>query len=425
MVLHRHHRYRLDNSGIIHLAVLKKGISNSFRLSVSLTETVQPDLLQKALENITPRFPMLVAGIAEGIFHHYVIPVKKVPGILPDTEPLVYMSKKQIRQCAMRVLYDDHHISAEFFHSLTDGYGGSQFLKSLLAEYLYLVHGILFRTEHGIIVSDSKTAPKEIEDSFLRYAKGKPEKFNSIHSYQLKSKAEDTDMLHTTTFILDLPNMLSAAHAYNTTLTGFLTALIADTIMEHQILYTSDHSKVKPVQIMVPVNLRKHFPSETLRNFTLYALACIHPEDVKLSFSALSALISEQLNQQIKKEFLSSMIATNVCLQETLKWLPLKLKCMGLRIGFHFIGAKNSCLTLSNLGEFALPESMEPYVEQADFLLTPRMCSSYNCGVVSYQNQLHINFTRRGISTELECIFMRKLTALGLEFQVKMPADIA
>ena len=90
-------KYPLDNSGIIHLAVLKKGYSNSFRLSVTLTEMVDPQLLQEAVNIVTPRFPTIVAGIQSGFFRHWVVPVQAPPDIQLDCSCLAYMPTEQIR----------------------------------------------------------------------------------------------------------------------------------------------------------------------------------------------------------------------------------------------------------------------------------------------------------------------------------------
>ena len=54
--------------------------------------------------------------------------------------------------------------------------------------------------------------------------------------------------------------------------------------MKVQNIHQKMGEKKKPVQIMVPINLRRKFPSKTLRNFSLYALPCVRQADMKLSF---------------------------------------------------------------------------------------------------------------------------------------------
>lgn len=93
--------------------------------------------------------------------------------------------------------------------------------------------------------------------------------------------------------------------------------------------------------------------------------------------------------------------------------IPLGVKEVILRIGYHLCGEQNSCLTLSNLGEISFPSEIEPYIERAGFLLSPRRNAPYNCGVASCKGKLYINFSRRCEKAELEPIFFRRLAALG------------
>ncbi|MDD3339033.1 MAG: hypothetical protein PHS82_09290 [Lachnospiraceae bacterium] len=53
-----------------------------------------------------------------------------------------------------------------------------------------------------------------------------------------------------------------------------------------------------------------------------------------------------------------------------------------------------------------------------DFLLTPRSDAPYNCGIVSYENQLTINFTRKCEKKELEPIFFQCLRAKGCSVRI-------
>ena len=62
--------YNLDNSAIMHMATLRKDHANSFRIVYTLKEAVRPEILQEAINNITPRFPTIIAGVKNGFFRH-------------------------------------------------------------------------------------------------------------------------------------------------------------------------------------------------------------------------------------------------------------------------------------------------------------------------------------------------------------------
>ena len=56
-----------------------------------------------------------------------------------------------IRKCAFRVLVYRDRIAVEFFHALTDGTGGTIFLKTLLAEYLCRRYGVEIPATDGVL----------------------------------------------------------------------------------------------------------------------------------------------------------------------------------------------------------------------------------------------------------------------------------
>lgn len=89
------------------------------------------------------------------------------------------------------------------------------------------------------------------------------------------------------------------------------------------------------------------------------------------------------------------------------------VKTFLLRIGFHFCGERNSCLSLSNLGEVTYPSEIRSYVRHIDFTLTPRRNAPYICGIVSYNGKLAISFTKRSSRKSLEWYFAQCLAELG------------
>lgn len=56
--------YKLDNSAILHLAAMRKHHTNLYRMTLTLTEEVNPEILQKALNEVTPNFPMIMQAFA-------------------------------------------------------------------------------------------------------------------------------------------------------------------------------------------------------------------------------------------------------------------------------------------------------------------------------------------------------------------------
>ena len=135
----------LDNAAKIYPAAARKSWSNMFRLSATLTEAVDVEILQSALDVTVRRFPSIAARLRRGVFWYYLQQLAKAPQVMDEhSYPLTRMSRQEMRRCAFRVIVYKKRIAVEFFHSVTDGTGGMIFLKTLLAEYLQSVSGVPF-----------------------------------------------------------------------------------------------------------------------------------------------------------------------------------------------------------------------------------------------------------------------------------------
>ena len=380
--------YPIDNSALIHLAVHNKWHSNVFRLECHLKSTVRPARLQQAVDAVAARFPMLAAGIQKRGNNFVVVPCPDRLNIRVDLQTLAYMPMEEIRSCAMRVLYEQHRIAVEFFHSLTDGTGGLQFLKALLAEYLD-------------VPQEPFTLKEAWEDSYRKYATGKPTSMPGGKSYLLPSAPLENGTVTRTTLTFSVTELRARAKAENATLTAYIAAVFAQAAMKLQEAECAP-DRLLPVQVMVPIDLRKRFPSASLRNFSLYALPKLTPEAADVPFSEIVESMAAQIMAQSAYSRLRSAIATNVELERRTAGLPLAVKCVALRAGFEICGGRSSCITVSNLGPVSFSEEVQQEVERLDFLLTPRAHSPYNCGIVSIGDTLSLTITRRGKERGLE-----------------------
>lgn len=405
-------RYPMDISGIIHMISKKQGKTNSFRLEIRLSEPIRPELLREAFRAVTPRFPTLVAGVEEGAFRYHLVPAAEPVDIAPDEEFLAWMPPDQLRRRAMRVLYRDCTVAVEFFHSLTDGHGGFTFFKAMLAEYLRLSHGLALPEDAGIPLTGQTPAPGELEDSFLTHAGAKAASAPSVAAY-LPCSGEVGNRIQSVTGRFPVQSLLDAAHRRNASLTTFLTAVLAQSLLELQ--QAEAPRKRRPVRIMVPVNLRRRFPSSTLRNFSLFATTHIDAAGAGMPLEELIRRIDQQLKTQITPEHFAGIMASNALLEThpLLRVVPLKVKFALIWLGYQFLGERTSSLSLSNLGELRFPAEMRPYIRDVGVYLSPRALSGFNCGVISFGGRLSIHFTRRCPSPKLEAIFFAKLAALG------------
>lgn len=407
---------KLDNAAKIYPAAQRQNWSNVYRLSATLTEPVDTTALQSALDVTVPRFPSIAARLRKGLFWYYLQQLESAPPIQEEySYPLTRMSRKEIRRCAFRVIVYQNRIAVELFHSLTDGTGALVFLKTLLAEYLFQKYRVT-ATGEGILDRTAQPDPRELEDSFPKHAGRLTASRKEKDAWALPGTPEEDGFQHVTCFELPVKAALAKAHEYEVSLTAFLCAVMLQAIQTLQAEKVPVRRKRKPIKVQIPVNLRRLFPSSTLRNFALYTSPEILPKLGAYSFSELCRIVHHQMGLEITPKQMSMKIAANVGSEELMavRIMPLFIKNLVMRAVFDAVGECKSCLSLSNLGQVTLPPEMAAYVTRMDFILGVQASGPGNCGALSYGDTLYMNFIRNIKEPDLERHFHMALQELGL-----------
>ena len=408
---------RLDNAAKIYPAARNQKWSNTFRLSATLCEDVDADVLQSALSVTVERFPAIAARLRRGLFWYYLQQLPRVPRIRDESSyPLTRMSRAEVRQCAFRVILWKNRIAVEFFHSLTDGNGALVFLKSLVAEYLRQKYGIQIPAQQGVLDCREAPDPAELEDSFQKYAGTVSASRKENDAWHMYGTLEPDGFQHLTCLQVPVSEAMEKAHEYGVTLTAFLSAVMIQALQEMQAEQEPELVHRKPIRVQIPVDLRRIFPSQSLRNFALYTTPEIDPRLGQYSFPEICDAVRHRMGLDVNPKTMSAKIAANVGNERILavKLMPLFLKNIVMKAVFLAVGERKSCLSLSNLGAVRLPEAMMPYVQRLDFILGVQASQPHNCGVLSYNGTLYINFIRNIRESGLEYHFFRALQAHGL-----------
>lgn len=412
----------LDNAAKIYPAARSQNWSNVFRLSATLKEPVDAQILQTALDVTIRRFPSIAVRLRKGIFWYYLQQLSTVPQIREENNyPLTRMSKAEIRKCAFRVIIYNRRIAVEFFHSLTDGTGALVFLKSLVAEYLQQKYGIHIPAEHGVLGRLEEPSEAELEDSFQKHAGTIAASRRENDAWRLSGTPELAGFLNLTCFQVPVDAALKKAHEYGVSLTTFLGAALMMALQNLQKSQVPNPKWRKPIKVQLPVNLRNLFPSQTLRNFALYTTPEILPKLGEYSFEEICQVIQSYMRMEVTTKQMSMKIAANVNSERLMavRIMPLFVKNLIMKAVFYSVGEKKSCLSLSNLGAVKLPSEMMPYIERMDFILGVQATAPNNCGVLSLGNTLYINFIRNIKESGLEYHFHRVLQEFGLPVQVQ------
>ena len=413
--------YRLDNAALIFPAVMRKNWNNVFRVSVTLKDPVDPETLGRAVEELLPRFPAIFVRLKTGFFWYYLETVTEAPKVEEDYAwPLTPMSRKKLKKCCIRILYYGNRIAAEFFHSVTDGTGGMAFLQNLTARYLALKEGIEVPAEGNIV--DVTEAPKEEEtrDCFQLCAAKASVSRAEENAYRLRGNPEEGSFRHIVTGVLPTDRLLEKAHEQGTTVTAWLAAVMAEAVLARQ-QEDPMPGRRRHIKITIPVNLRKTFGMNTLRNFTLAVNIGFDPKLGEYTHEEICRLMHHQLAAETIRQKMAGRVATNVDLQRNLalRLIPLPVKTMAMRLVYALSGESKGCLNISNMGVVTLPEAMQPYVERFDFIIGVQYSYPNNCSVVSWNGKTYISMIRGIRDSELERLFFSSLVEKGIPVEIE------
>ena len=411
---------RLDNAALIFPAIRKPRWVNVFRVSATLTEPVDPKLLQEAVDALMPRFPSMYVRLRHGMFWCYLEQVDAPPRVREDwADPLSLMQSRELRTCCLRVLYFENRLAAEFFHSVTDGTGGMCYLKTLTAYYLRLKRGLAPTFSDGVLDWNEAPRAEEIEDSFLKNTGRRILNDREPNALRLRGSYVP-NFLYLTTGVVPTDRLREAAHRCGVTVTVFLAAVMAKAILDMQEAQTP-FSRRRPVKITVPVNLRRLYGSRTLRNFVLTLNPGVDPRMGHYSLEDLCKIIAGQLQAEATPQQMAGRIAANVTPQQLwpLRLMPLTVKNLAMRLVYSRRGESKGCINLSNLGAVRLPAPFAPFVTRLEFIVGTQRSYPNNCSVASYGGSTYINMIRNIRESELERRFFSALVELDIPVSIE------
>ncbi len=413
--------YKLDLSAIVYPTLQRRDFSSVYRLSVVLKEAVQPDILQKAVDLTLTRFPTYKTAIRKGLFWRYLEPnYRPGPFVQKDIRNFCMpMPFKAGNRYLLRVYYHGCRISLESHHCLGDGTGSMCVFQTLIAVYLRLLgHQI----SNGGFVKDIEEAPspEELEDAYMRYANAKvaPPRPGE-KTYRVRGTKAPFYTFNVIDGIMSAKEVMNVAAGYKATITEYLNAALLYALLQKQ--QTEWHLKLRPVKIAMPVNLRRFFPSETLRNFIAMVYPGIDPRLGDYTFEEIINHVHNYMRYYINEKFLKGDITTNANTQRNpfIRVVPLFLKDFVVRMFYTKVQDKNSSAGLTNMGAIKVPDDMKPFIERFDIYMGQPFSSRTNCAIISFEDTLTINFASSIMESDVERLFFQKLVADGIHVKIE------
>lgn len=407
---------KLDNTANLFPVIAGESMSNVYRISVTLTELVNPDLLQEALDIVLPKFDGFNLRLQKGIFWYYFEengnPAPKVKE--ENTYPCRFIEQNKNKHYLFRVTYFKYRVNLEVFHVLTDGMGGINFLKELTYQYLRLCHPEI-REKVGDDLNCGTSLNRE--DSFIKnYRKSSSKPYQTQKAYLVKGEKLLPGEFGVMHGYMKIPALKEVCHRYGVSINEYLVGVFVYSVYQECLKgMPSD----KPIRVAVPVNLRPYFASNTTKNFFVMVSAEFHPTKEDYTFEEILQTVHESLKAQINKEDLEKLFSYNVSNEKV--WIariaPLFLKNLAMKIVYTQSALANTT-TITNIGNIGVEDVYKPYIEMFHAFLAMSKGQHIKGTICSYDDTLVFTFSYDLQDTGIQKVFFRKIAADGIEVQL-------
>ena len=363
--------YSLENAAKIFPPSKSKKDPKIFRFSVTLFDEVKVDVLNKALNETLDEYPIFKSSLRKGIFWYYLEEVEKAYEVKKEDKwPCSKISNNNLFEVSVY----KNRINLEVDHALTDGTGTLTFLKSLVANYLNNLC------------------------NFKKVIKSKK-------AYRIKDEKYIDDRLKVIEGIVSVNDIKVKAKELDLTITEYLTSVLIKSIGG-----LKSKSK-KPIVITIPVNLRKYYPTYTVRNF--FSVVNIDYSYNIDSFKDITKSVKKSFKEKLDKENIKDKMNSMIKLEDIfiVRLIPVFIKDLVLKIACN-IENEYQTMTLSNIGIINMPDIYKKYI---DYFSVFTSTSKIQMCMCSYDDKMVISFSSKFVNSEIEKNFFKFLSKVGID----------
>lgn len=401
---------KLDNAALIFPATRSRRDTRVFRFYCELNEEIQEELLQEALDRALVQYPVFLSVMRKGLFWFYMEKTEQKALVHREEKPPcshIYIPDR--KSLLFQVSYYKNRINLEVFHVLTDGTGATQFIREIVKYYILLAHSRENLPDIPLM-DESITAKDQEDDSFSRYyenttrTRGRKER-----AFQISRKYADPYELQLTEWVLPVDQVLGKARELKVSMTVFLTTVFLCAIGQEM----TRRQRRKPVRLMIPINLRNYFPSQSMLNFFGWLTAGYKFAPDTIDFQEVLVSVKECFEKELSKERVAQRMNVFTGLEKhpILRMTPLEMKNIFLQAGSNFTTSELTAV-FSNMSVVKMPQEYVPYIHQFGVYTSTDKTELCMC---SFQNRLALGFTSRQDSKNIERNFLQILADMGIK----------
>ena len=403
--------YKIDNVAKVFLATVGKRDTRAMRVSCTLKEEVDPELLNEAVLSAIEDRPQMQVRIRRGLFWHYMEDTHLLPTVKEESGricPLLYAPPKTTLH--YQVTYFGKRINLDIFHVLTDGTGAMEFLNIIVLDYLKRKYPGEFT---NVTIHSGASEGDLSQDSYRQFfgsknLSRKPGRTVAFHPGGLKLPY---DQLQFFEIMLPTAQVLPRAKELKVSLTSYLGALWMLAIHDEM----PPRKRNLPITISLQVNLRNYYPSKTARNF-FNSVTVTHVFDSPITLEELAAEFDAEFKEKLTEENVKKQMDNFETMEYVapVRVVPLFIKQLVVRF-FTKKANKKVSMTFSNMGVQRPPAEVGEKVDNySGFCSTNSIFST----MFSYGDKLTLGVAYAYINTGVVKNFVRRLADFGVDITV-------
>lgn len=407
----------VDTYGNIFMYATHRDLTTSPRHIIRMSEPVQPELLQKALELALVRFPQMAVGLTRGESSYSYRYIDKPPVVLPFENHVskYWMGSEDNNGYLFTCGYSRRTIFMEYQHCTCDGHGFDEFIRSVLFEYLTLC-GHAIENDGSIRTRDTEFDPRECEDAFPllndvpRSGANHHPDIPAFHMPEYDSTTDANELVTELAFPFAQLKAFTKANG-GTPMTFVMTALSK---AMHKTYYTgTDRSEAIVAEI--PMDLRPLVPSPTTHFFVSLLDLPFLPEYFDLPFAEACRKCTEYFSTQRDLPHAAWWAKQNgdnvYAIHQSDMPIAEKEQAMRQRARNYI---RRDSFILTNIGAFNIPQSMQPYILDYAAIL-PCAYQPFGVLVSSYRGYLKISLAQRDHNINLVRNLLQVLAEVGVQ----------
>ncbi len=406
---------KIDTASIMFTCLSSKKWGRTFRMAVVFKdEDVKPEILKRAAEDLMPRYPSTHTALKKGFFWNYQEGTSLLPEIREEfSRTLLPITLRTDGRPDFRLIYHKRRLALECAHHIGDGMGVSAYFNALVERYCELCDN------PESVYTPDEPAKDEFTNAFNTYYQKGGEKAanDDVEAYQIPGEIEK-GFVQLLFAIANVDNIHQKAKEKGLTITEFIaSAVIQGTI--HQAEKPID----KIISVAIPVNLRKYFPTDSIRNFTIQSKIDFDPKGrTDWSFDEICDTVKGQLKERLTTENLQKTLNKfgSLANNPVIGFVPNFIKLPVIRMLQHKSHSANTTI-ITNTGDSNIPEAIQDRIERVDGVNGDT--SGYGlistCSVCSGNGLINMCFSvcSHDVSWPKECI--RVLADQGVDIRVE------